>query len=214
MKGLVRASCWQEGVSLSVSWREVDWVSRALASYWGTFFYHVNHCGKSGIKFFFFSPKQRLKSWGFLAYGITKNPAFKNAMGFCPGVLTGAAQNFLIQALKQSPSLSSTSWQDFQHSDACPGNCLWLENLPCLFTWYVPIFTASVVEWLLALTNSSAFLMPDKIMWHCVAELLTLASRHCNSFCTGKLSQVKRLLRWLSRCHFSKVVICPGVFRL
>jgi len=58
MEGLVQASCWQEGLSLLVSWREIGWISTALASYWGTFFDCVNHCGKSGIKYFtfFFSP--------------------------------------------------------------------------------------------------------------------------------------------------------------
>lgn len=38
MEGLVRASCWQEGILLSVSWREIDWISTVLVSYWGTFF--------------------------------------------------------------------------------------------------------------------------------------------------------------------------------
>lgn len=33
MEGLVRASCWQEGLLLSVSWHEIDWISTALASY-------------------------------------------------------------------------------------------------------------------------------------------------------------------------------------
>lgn len=76
MGGLVRASCWQEGVLLSVSWHEIDWITTALVSYWGTFKKCVNHCGKSRIKYQTLpstssSPKLRWKSWEFLVLFLT-----------------------------------------------------------------------------------------------------------------------------------------------
>lgn len=85
----------------------------------------------------------------------------------------------------------------------------------------MPVFTSSVVGWLLAHVRNSAFLMPDKIVQQCVAELLTFASRQhdCDSFGTGKCVPNVRLKHFKDGSSNAisvewVMVVCPGVFTL
>lgn len=170
MGGLVRASCWQEGVLLSVSWREIDWITTALVSYWGTFLKCVNHCEKSGIKYQTLpptssSPKLRRKSWEFLVLFLMTSVWDKQgpglyAVGFCPAVSwlklpkISSFRVWNTVAVLLGENQSPHKRQDFEESEMSPGNFAEWENS----------LTTNVAGWLLAHVRSSVFLLPDKII--------------------------------------------------